>query len=66
METKQSSILMREEERENAEVQKAEYTIGNRTYSVTRHFGGKRDLQSLVMELAITRAKRDVKANTTE
>ena len=65
METKQSSI-MREEERGNIEVQKAEYTIGNQTYSVTRHFGGKRDLQSLVMELAVTRAKRDVKANTVE
>lgn len=60
METKRSSILMREEQGENIEVQKAEYTIGNQTYSVTRHFGGKRDLQSLAMELAVTRAKREM------
>ena len=39
---------------------KVEHTIEGKKFVVTRHFVGDKDLQSLIMDLAVSRAKREM------
>ena len=39
---------------------KVEHIIEGKKFVVTRHFVGDKDLQSLIMDLAVSRAKREM------
>ena len=39
---------------------KVEHTIAGKKFVVIRHFVGDKDLQGLVMDLAVNRAKREM------